>query len=243
MAKIVTVAARKGGVGKSRIAYELAYVLGAPLVDLEWDDGSVTRQWGYNHESRLRAPLLDALERGTAPKPLSGYHKPALVPAHPDFALNQPPAQEMANALIRWAGEWDSEWVVVDTHGGGSPSGDGAIVAANVVVVPTPLKTVDLTATRGMVKEMPDYPLIIVPNMVPRVPGAAEIAAVAAMIEGTPIPVADPVPFVRGIEVRRKRVAITSEDPVPKANGAFVAAIHSLSAFIQSYVKVHDDAQ
>lgn len=234
MTTIVTVAARKGGVGKTTLAYELAWLLGAPLVDLEFDDGSATRMWGYRHEARLRAPLLDALDSGRVPKPLTGYHKPSLVPCHPDFQLNQPPADVMADTLSRWAESWGSDFVVVDTHGGGSPSGDGAIAAANLVVVPTPLKTKDLNATEGMVKEMPDYPLILVPNMVPRVPGAAEIARIGNIVAGTPITVAEPIPYVRGIEVRKKRVAITSEDPTPKANEGFVAAVHSLAGYIKA---------
>ena len=234
VSNIVTVAARKGGVGKTTLAYELAWLLDAPLVDLEFDEGSATRVWGYRHEDRVRAPLLDALESGRTPRPLSGYHKPDLVPCHPDFQLNQPAADDMADALSRWAGEWQRDFVVVDTHGGGSPSGDGAIAAASVVVVPVPLKTKDLNATEGMVREMPDYPLVILPNMVPRVPSAAEIDRVAQIVAGTPVPVAEPVPYVRGIETRKKRVAITSEDPTPKAYQPFVAAIHSLAGFVKA---------
>lgn len=234
MPKIVTVAARKGGVGKTTLAYELAWLLDAPLVDLEFDDGSATRAWGYRHETRVRAPLLDALESGRTPRLLTGYHKPDLVPCHPDFQLNQPEPDAMADALGRWAEEWGRQFVVVDTHGGGSPSGDGAIAAASTVVVPVPLKTKDLNATEGMVREMPDYPLIIVPNMVPRVPSAAEIARVAQLVAGTPVPVAEPVPYVRGVEIRKKRVAITSDDPTPKAYQPFVAALHSLAGFIKA---------
>ena len=55
MSQIVTVAARKGGVGKTTLAYELAWLLDAPLVDLEFDEGSATRMWGYRHETRVRA--------------------------------------------------------------------------------------------------------------------------------------------------------------------------------------------
>jgi chromosome partitioning protein len=234
MVKIVTVAARKGGVGKTTIAYELAWLLDAPLVDLEFDDGSATRIWGYRHESRLRAPLLDALEKGTVPRLLTGYHKPLLIPCHPDFQLNQPESDMMADILTTWAQSWNHDYVVVDTHGGGSPSGDGAIAAASLVIVPTPLKTKDLNATEGMVNEMPDYPLVLVPSMVPRVPGAAEIQRIASLVAGTPITVAEPVPYVRGIETRKKRVAITSEDPTPKANAEFVSALHSLASFVKT---------
>ena len=237
MCKIVTVAARKGGVGKTTLAYELAWLLDAPLVDLEFDDGSATRMWGYRHETRLRAPLLDALERGVAPKPLSGYHKPDLVPCHPDFQLNQPTPESMADILTSWARAWGREYIVVDTHGGGSPSGDGAIAAADTVVVPTPLKTKDLNATEGMVREMPDYPLILVPSMVPRVPGVAEINRIAAIVHGTPVTVAEPVPYVRGIETRKRRVAITSESPPPKANTEFISAMHNLASYIK--VRTH----
>jgi chromosome partitioning protein len=238
MARIVTVAARKGGVGKTTLAYELAWLLDAPLVDLEFDDGSATRVWGYRHETRLRVPLLDALESGRTPRLLTGHHKPDLVPCHPDFQLNQPDPDAMADALTRWAGEWDRDFVVVDTHGGGSPSGDGAIAAATMVVVPAPLRTKDLNAVEGMAREMPDYPLVIVPNMIGRVPGAAEIRRLSGIVEGTPITVAEPVPYVRGIETRKKRVAITSEDPTPRPYQGFVAALHSLAGYAKGYGNV-----
>lgn len=229
MPQIIAVAARKGGVGKTTLAYELAYLLNAPLVDLEFDDGSATRIWGYRHEARTRAPLLDAIERGTTPKPLKGHRKPDLVPCHPDFQLNQPDVNTMADILETWAGEWGSDFVVVDTHGGGSPSGDGAIAAASSVVVPVPLRTKDLNATESMVREMPDFPLMLVPSMVPRVPPAAEIQRLRSIIDGTPVTVATPVPFVRGIETRKKRIALTSEEPTPKAYTGFVDALHSLA--------------
>lgn len=231
---IVTVAARKGGVGKTTLAYELAWLLDAPLVDLEFDEGSATRMWGYRHEERVRAPLLDALEQGRTPRPLTGYHKPGLVPCHPDFQLNQPPPDRMADALTSWAGEWDRDFVVVDTHGGGSPSGDGAIAAAGVVVVPVPLRTKDLNATEGMVREMPDYPLVLVPSMVPRVPSAAEIKRIGDLVAGTPITVAEPVPFVRSLETRKKRVAVTSDDPVPKSYAGFATAMQSLAGYVKA---------
>jgi hypothetical protein len=55
MPKIFTVAAAKGGVGKTTLAYELAYLLDAPLVDLDWDAGGASRKWGYRHETQAGA--------------------------------------------------------------------------------------------------------------------------------------------------------------------------------------------
>ena len=68
MTKIVTVAAAKGGVGKTTIAYELAYLLDAPLVDLDWDRGGATGSaWGYRVRDRVGAPSSMRLRRGEHP--------------------------------------------------------------------------------------------------------------------------------------------------------------------------------
>ena len=65
VSKIITVAAYKGGVGKTTLALELAYLLDAPLIDLDWDKGGATKRWGY--QPTETSPLLNALERGTVP--------------------------------------------------------------------------------------------------------------------------------------------------------------------------------
>ena len=155
MTRIITVAAAKGGVGKTTIAYELAWLLKAPLVDLDWDRGGATRQWGYRHETFVRAPLLDALENGRTPRLVKGMRKPDLVPCHPDFVDNQPSAEELASALEKWAHEWGSDYVVVDTHPGGVPSTFGAMSAASTVVTPVVLATKELEALEGLLAELP----------------------------------------------------------------------------------------
>jgi hypothetical protein len=106
---------RKGGVGKSFLAYELAYLLDAVLVDLEHDGGGVTSKWGYRPQDHPRARLLDALQPVVAaPRPLRGFKKPALVPGHPDLYDHQPDADTMADALAlsRWSvsAPWKNRW-------------------------------------------------------------------------------------------------------------------------------------
>lgn len=101
MSKIVTVAAAKGGVGKTTIACELAYLLDAPLIDLDWDRGSATGSaWGYRVRDRVGAPLLDAFERGRTPRLLRSKRKPDLAPSHPDLEANQPPPGDVADASV-----------------------------------------------------------------------------------------------------------------------------------------------
>lgn len=236
MTNICVVGSRKGGVGKSTLAYELAYKLEAVLVDFEWDGDSVSRRWGYRHEDRARDALMNALEADRTPRILKGFRKPDLVPGSPSLIDAGLSADEYADALSKWAAEWGRDWVVVDTHPGASEAAHGAMSVANIVCVPTGLRTGDLNGTEQMVREMPDYPLVIVPNMVRRVPPAAEVKRLGAIIEGTPVRVAPPIPFATPVETRKRRVAMTSEVPTPKSLQKVVGAYDDLALFTKEYV-------
>jgi len=228
---------RKGGVGKSFVAYELAYLLDAVLVDLEHDGGGVTSKWGYRPQDQVRARLIDALEPGAAaPRPLRGFKKPSLVPGHPDLYDHQPDADTMADALTKWGQEWDTDWIVVDTHPGASPAAHGALAVANIVLAPTALRTAELNATAELVDEIADYPLVIVPNFVPSTPPAAEIQRLRRIIDGTPVQVAPPIPAGLHVGTRKKRMAITAEAPPAKSLQKVAAALHDLATFVKGYV-------
>src|SRR5664279_5524156 len=211
MTSIITVAASKGGVGKTTIAYELAYLLGAPLVDLDWDDGGATRHWGYRHEERLRSPLLDAIDSGKVPNLMSGAgRKPDLLAGHPEFAFRQPNADDMATLLTKWAEAWGRDYVVVDTHPGAATAGHGAILAASVVVVPVILGTNELNALEGMLDEVGDYPLLLIPSRVPRTIPGPELRRLRRLVEAADVPVGPVVPFCRPLETRKRRAMVLS---------------------------------
>jgi len=222
-------------VGKTTVAYELAYLLGAPLVDFEWDEGGASRMWGYRHEDRASAPLVEAFTKGRTPRPLRGHGKPDLVPGHPELVYVEPSSEDVAAAVKRWAGEWDTEWVVVDTHPGWSAWSDGACAVSDVVVSPLPLRVKELEATAGMVAEMADYPLVLVPNMVPRVPDAQSRAKLRQIVAGTPVRVAPPIPAVGAVGLRRKRMAMTAETTPAKALRPVVDAMRELADLVKGY--------
>lgn len=225
--EIITVAAWKGGVGKTTLAYELAYQLDAVLVDLDWDAGGATRAWGYRHEKRQKAPLLDALETGRTPTPLSGGpRKPDLIPSHPDFAVNQPEPDELADNLARWAADLGRR-LLCDTHPGGGDATYGAMSGARRVVVPCVLQTKELEALDGMLQEVPDYPLLLVPNMV-RAPRARERRRFRELATDAKVPVAAPVPWCSWIPDRQLRIAITSE-PVAKRAEPYTRQIRAVA--------------
>lgn len=237
MTAIAVCHSRKGGVGKSFLAYELAYLLDGVLVDLEHDGGGVTSKWGYRPQDHAHARLIEALESGAgAPRPLQGFKKPRLIPGHPDLYDQQPTAETMAEALTAWGEQWETDWIVVDTHPGASPAAHGALAVANIVLAPTALRTAELNATEELVDEIADYPLAIVPNFVPSYPPAAELERLRRMIDGTPVQVAPPIPAAAHVGTRKKRLAITAETPPAKSLQKVSAALHDLSAWVKGYV-------
>jgi chromosome partitioning protein len=233
---VITVAAWKGGVGKTTLAYELAYLLGAVLVDLDWDKGGATKAWGYRVEQRIKAPILDALESGRTPRPLRGNRKADLIPSHPDLGVNQPVAEKLADSLEAWCAELGRP-LVVDTHPGGSPSTYGAIAAAKLMVVAAELGTKELDALEGMLEELPDYPILLVPTKVPGSPPAAEVDRLDRLAKSVNAPVAPFVSLHSWIKTRKARVALSSyPEPEPKRIGKVSKELRAVATEVAARV-------
>lgn len=233
--KIVTVYAPKGGVGKSTIAYELAWLLDAVLVDLDTDAGGVTGQWGHKPEQPDQR-LLDALETGRTPRPLRAKRRPDLVPASPELVMNPPETDELADSLTRWAGEWAREYTVVDTHPGGSAMGFGALSAASLVVMPMALAMRELDALEGSLKELKGYPIMVVPNKVPNTPNGKMLERLTDIVERETVLVGPPISLYTWLPRRQRRAAISATEPAPKVLAPAIAEFIKLSEAVKSYV-------
>ncbi len=240
MTKIVTCHSRKGGVGKSTLAYELAWLLDAPLIDLDWEGGTVTKRWGYRWQDHARSAVADAVEHQRTPRLLSGRpsRRPDLVPGHADFKLEQPDADDMADAIQKWAGEWGREYVVIDTHPGADSATNGALAVSNAVVVPVPMKVMDLYGTEATLDELVGYPLVLAPNIVPRAPSRKMLDMLRASVNrpGMSAQIAPLIPDGgRPVYERTRRMALTAQTPAPKNVAAVVAGLDRLARFVREY--------
>jgi chromosome partitioning protein len=168
---ILAVAAQKGGVGKTTLSYELAAVLDAVLIDLDFHSGGATAMWGFKPEDARRVPLLDALERDDQrpPRPKHRTNRPDLVPSHPDLSAIALDATEIADYLEAWAVAWERP-VVIDTHPGAHATTDGAVQVADLLIVPVPIGQREMAATRSMLRDHQGFPILLVPMMVPGSP-------------------------------------------------------------------------
>lgn len=236
MPKIITVAAYKGGVGKTTLALELAYLLNAPLIDLDWDKGGATHRWGYRPTTT--SPLLDALESGKVPRARKGRGKPDLVPGDRLLEANQPDVDAMAEALEKWAAAWERPYVVIDTHPGGSPATLGAMQAASVVVTPTVLASSELDGLEGLLEEAADYPLLIVPNKVTRAPDRRLVERLRVLVSRYDLPVAPLVSEHRRLPRRTaSRMVVSALDPMPKTWKQYADEL----AAVATSIKEHKD--
>jgi len=235
MAKILVTHSRKGGVGKSTSAYEVAYILDAVLVDLEHDIAGVTSIWGDRPLDRVSVPILDALESGRTPKPLKGYRKPRLVPGHPHLDREAPSREQMSEALLKWAAEWDTEWVVVDTHPGAAEHTHGALAVADVVLAPTTLDLLDLRGLEQLVDEMLDYPIVVLLTKVRPIPSGIGLRRLDQIVENNEVQVAPPIPLVSDLPKRTKRIAITSEDPPAKPLRLLAERYKMVGEYVKEY--------
>lgn len=216
--KIITVAAGKGGVGKTTLAYEDAAELEAWLVDLDWDAGGATAAWGYTPGPRSR--LLDAFESGREPRALHADRRPALVPSHPDLAAATIPHDLVTDCLTEWAKTIPYEWMVVDTHPGANSLTDGAMAAADLVVVPVVLGNRELDALEGMLRVFAAYPLLLIPNMVNPAGVRRWLPRLERLAKTADVPVGPIVSEYRWMPRRLRRSALVLE-PNP---GVSVAA-------------------
>lgn len=233
--RVVSVSAWKGGVGKTTVGAELAYLLGAVLVDADWDQGGASRALGYVHEKHKTAPLLDAMQAGKVPRLWDQPRRASLVPSHPDLEENQPTPEAFSGELEKWAAHYGRP-LLVDTHPGGCPLTYGAIAASSVVVVPAVLGVKELEALDGMCRELRDFPLLIIPHMVKPVPQAWAVDKMKAISKTYGVPIGPVISHYGWLQNRRFRMAICGNDPIPARAERYVEQLHQVAEAVITYV-------
>lgn len=208
-AKIIAVVHWKGGVGKTMLSLELAYMLAAVLVDFDWEDGNASRAMGYLAEKFVHKPLVEALESGKTPTPRRQSRRPDLVPADPTFQANQPTPDQGKDALVRWAMEWQRP-VVVDTHPGGCDATFAAIGAADLLVVPVELETRALEALSGLLRDLTGYNLLLIPNAVPNRNVRRHIEWMARLAQEADVPIGPPISEYSWLRQRVLHTVVTA---------------------------------
>lgn len=212
--KIIVIWSTKGGVGKTFLATELAWLLNAVLTDLDWDEGNATVALGYHHEKYMRVPLLDAFATGRTPTPKSLSRRPLLIPGHPEFGTDHPSSDTITKALIQWNQDLKMP-LVVDNHPGAGIVQFGALGAADLIVSPVKLATRELDAMKAQLKEFGHFPTLLIPNLVPDVNLEVEIRALKEMCAANDVPIGPLVSDHTGKVARRRVRTCVTASPAP----------------------------
>ncbi|MCX5207498.1 ParA family protein (plasmid) [Streptomyces phaeochromogenes] len=224
----------KGGIGKTTLAQELAYLDDGVGGDMDWSKGGLSKGWGYNEETRTGAPLIEAFENDRTPRPLrGGPRKLDLIPGHSTFGEFQPSPEVVKTSLIRWAEELKRK-ITWDTHPDACASTHGALAASRVAVVPVILKTREMASLEHLLQDISDYPLLLVPYMVPKSVPTWHKDELKRLAKKFQVPVGPIVSEYAWVGVRRKRVAICSE-PVFKKEEAFVEQMKRVHQAVVRY--------
>ena len=235
---ILTIAAYKGGVGKTTLALELAYLLDAVLVDLDWDDGGASRRWGYRHTQRVDPhSITTPIDKARTPRVLAGRAKADLVLMDPDLNIHDYDADTITDALETWAGEWGREWVVVDTHPGNNAITAGAMAAAHTVLVPSPLAVGELDGLEGLLRETANFRLLLVPNKVRRSPAMTTLKRLAALADDHNVPVGPAVSLYPSLETRQQKMAVSAISPTPARWDKYVQELHEVADEVKRMAK------
>jgi chromosome partitioning protein len=238
---IVVVAAEKGGVGKTTLAVELAAVLEGIVVDLDFHAGGATSRLGLQE---LRdAPLVRALAAGPsarAPEVRRRAGRPGLVSSTRRLGRLLMDQQDMAECLEAWAAAWGGPPVVVDTHPGAHWTTDGALMRADLLIVPLPPGELEAAATAGMLAEHGRIATVVVPVMVPRVPPAAFLAALEDLVERFGVRVGPPVSEHRWLRRRRLRTAVTLQANAGARTRAAAAEFRAVASHIADVLREID---
>jgi cellulose biosynthesis protein BcsQ len=218
-----------------------------------WAGTKAARLW----QAPGPAPVLRALKRGRPPRPRKGRAgRPRLVPSHEQLlSLTDGSASEVAawawtadglptlmvptahgprplsealrEAIPQWAQEWESH-VIIDTPAGFGALADGAIAAADAVVLPV---TLDQWAVPALRKFMRAYSSrirqgLVVPNRVrPRLIDDAWAEVIAG--EGIVEP-----PFVLGPPIQESEILHATPRPLtagPRPGVARATALQQVS--------------
>jgi chromosome partitioning protein len=109
------------------------------------------------------------------------------------------------------------------------------MAAADVVIVPTPLRSSELDALEGMLAEASDYPLLIVPTMVGRAPSQSLNRRLWALAEHFDVPIGPVVSKYDGLGERQQRISVTALDPIPARWSSYADELQAVAEAVRSY--------